>query len=267
MYRGFNLKDFTYGINEKYLLLGKAIQELEFVRIQESFRKYFVNNRFLDGAKIMNDWFPINKGHIFLSHSHKDLDLALSISGLLKEKFNLEVFVDSTVWLNSSDLLKSIDDKYCKNSDGIMYNYQKRNFSTSHVHIMLMTSLNKMIENCEALFFLNTPNSLYIGDSIQEHTFSPWIYSEIETSKTINKKTPQRLVRRTKVFSDLLETSVMLNESLTPDLQISYEMHLGHLTSIDKWDFDSWINCGANSPENALDKLYKENQLEKIIIN
>lgn len=267
MYRGFNLKDFTYDINEKYLLRGKAIQQLEFLRIQDSFEKYFVNNMFLEGSKIMNDWFPIKTGHIFLSHSHEDLDLALSISGLLKEKFNLEVFVDSTVWLNSSDLLRTIDDKYCKNPDGIFYNYQKRNFSTSHVHIMLMTSLNKMIDNCEALFFLNTPNSLHIGNSIQQHTFSPWIYSEIETSKMINKKTPKRLLKRTRVFSDLLEKSAMLHESTTPELQIAYEMGLEHLTDIDKWDFDSWINSSAYSPENALDNLYKSNQLEKVIIN
>lgn len=267
MYRGFNLKDFTYDIDRQYYKVGKAIQEIEFFRIKEAFENYFINNKYLDGSEIMSEWFPIKKGHIFLSHSHKDLDLALSIAGLLKNKFNLEVFVDSTVWLNSSDLLKIIDNRFTKNIDGLNYNYEKRNYSTSHVHIMLMSSLNKMIDNCEALFFLNTPNSLHVGESIREHTFSPWIYSEIETSKIINKKTPERLLPKTKIFSDILEKAVMLNESTTPELQIAYKMGLDHLIDIDYWDFNSWINSSAYSPHNALDNLYKENQLENIKIN
>jgi len=267
MYRGFNLKISEYDISHKYYLIGKANQELESITITNAFEKYFVKNSFLDGSKIMNEWFPIKEGHVFLSHSHQDLDLALSIAGLLKDKFNLDVFVDSTVWLNSNDLLKIIDDKFCKNIDGVNYSYQKRNFSTSHVHNMLMSSLNRMIDNCEALFFLNTPNSLYVGNSINQQTFSPWIFSEIETSRLINKKTPPRLLKRTKVFSNILQKSVLLNESTSPSLQIAYETDLKHLNTLNNWDFDSWVNSNFHRPEDALDGLYKENQLKNVIID
>lgn len=94
------------------------------------------------------------------------------------------------MWGFSDDLLRKIDDKYCinNNSDSKSYSYEKRNYSTSHVHMMLSIAINKMINKTECLFFLNTPGSVSIEDTVQKTTFSPWIYSELFTSEVIRKK-------------------------------------------------------------------------------
>lgn len=264
MYRGFNIT-LNLNIEDKYLDLGREIQRIEKENIKGNFEKYFLENDKLDGNYIMDQWFPIVNNDIFLSHSHKDENLALKIAGFLNEKHKLNVFVDSSVWLNCNDLLKLIDGKYCLNQEKTFYDYNSRNYSTSHVHMMLMNSLNKMIDNSEALFFLNTPNSLSPKTVIQEQTFSPWIYSEIETSKIINKKTPERVFRKTRYFNE--GEYVSLNESTNRNIQIGYEVDLNHLSKINDSEFDNWIKKKYRDKYDALNSLYRYFELRNIILD
>lgn len=266
MYRGFNIKCNNREINSNYYAIGNQIQNAKKEEIKKKFEQYVIDKETLNGNQIMDEWFPKNEYHIFLSHSHDDLDLALNIAGRLKYEHDLNVFVDSNVWLNCNDLLKIIDDHYCRNLNDTNYNYQARNFSTAHVHMMLMNSLNSTINNSEALFFLNTPNSISTKDVIKQETFSPWIFAEIETSKIINKVTPERLFRKTKMFSKSHQEYVALNESANRELQISYEMELGHLTDLDSYDFERWMSNHFITPESALDRLYSDKGLKNILI-
>lgn len=143
----------------------------------------------IDGEKLSDVWFPIVKKDVFISHSHNDEDLALTIAGILDDIFGLSVFIDTTIWGSADGLLKAIDDKYCIEEDG-NYNYTKRNFSTSHVHAMLTTSIMRAMDQAEAIFFLNTSNSTYKLKSgfSKEHTLSPWIYEEIVCAKLLREK-------------------------------------------------------------------------------
>ena len=56
-----------------------------------------------------------------------------------------------------------------------MYDYNKRNYSTSHVHMMLSTALTMMMDEAECVIFLNTPNALSTKDIVHK-TESPWIF-------------------------------------------------------------------------------------------
>lgn len=111
----------------------------------------------LDGTAIQNDWFGQVKADIFLSHAHRDEKLVVSLAGWFKEECNVQAFVDSHIWGYANDLLKKIDNKYSRlqynDEDTAAYSYKKRNESTSHVHIMLNTALEQMIDKCECLFF------------------------------------------------------------------------------------------------------------------
>lgn len=270
MYRGFNLKlDEDYFLKQN-IFSTREINEYEKLGLSslknnDFLLKYIEEAEELEGDRIMQECFPndIKEYNIFLSHSHKDMRIALIIAGLLKSKYKIEVFIDSTVWLNYIDLLKCIDDYYCKSKEKIKerydynskeyYDYDIRNYSTSHINLMLMNSLNMMIDKCEVLFFLNTPNSISI-DNIGQKTNSPWIFSEIQTSKIIRKKIPNRnipLMESTKYFST--------------DLKISYPLELDHLTNISCYNFLKWINGNYNNPNSALDGLYEIYPLEKHI--
>ncbi|WP_314082007.1 toll/interleukin-1 receptor domain-containing protein [Capnocytophaga gingivalis] len=276
MYRGFNLE-----IDRKYLSLIKSNRPLslkEQLKYQtEKLRKpsgldFFsvLNEGTLDGNKIIEKWFPNNiKYDIFLSHSHKDRKLALKIADVLEKEHNLKVFVDSNIWGNSIDLLKEIDDEYCMVKEQDLYYYQKCVYSSSQVFLMLMNSLNIMIDRCEALFFLNTPNSISLKqalsrEAILEKTNSAWIFSELQTSEIIRKETPRRLLRKTKLFS-ANEEFIPLNES-NNQLRIEYEAKLAHLTNISLEDFIYWISLRSyGNSEKALDNLYQMYPLDRNI--
>jgi hypothetical protein len=251
MYRGFNVTLNTY--DEYFYKVGlELFKELENMTIKQ-LDKYVGINGVINGSELQNDWFREIDSHIFISHSHTDAKLAIALSGYLYTQHKVKCFVDSCIWGYSNNLLKEIDDKYCKNPNNNTYNYETRNFSTSHVHMMLSSALNKMIDKCESLFLINTPNSLETSD-IQKETYSPWIYAEILTSKLIEKKVPLRhlrigLERKKETFSKA--------ENLNESLKIKYKLDLDHLTDLSEEEIISWCSISTKNPENALDNLYK----------
>lgn len=196
-------------------------------------------------------WFPDIDAQVFISHSHKDVNLALNVAGHLLECFGLSSFIDSTVWGYSDDLLKVLDKKYCYNEGSNTYNYAKRNRSTAHVHMMLSVAITKMMNKCECVIFLNTPQSIsaeqYIDGSV---TDSPWIYSELAMTDLIGKRLPS--VHR-------VGKSVVATESLASDsrLEIDYEVDLDHLTGLDRKLYMKWVeNAKGKTGGQALDVLY-----------
>ncbi|WP_397447782.1 hypothetical protein [Polaribacter sp. R77954] len=256
MYRGFNLV-IPETLNDSFTEKGKEIHSEMTEKINDRFDDLIAFNGIINGNKVIEKWFPIIECDIFLSHSHKDQDKAIALAGLLYKNFGLKTFIDSTVWGFSDNLLKAIDDKYCMHENQTTYSYEKRNFSTSHVHLMLNSALNKMIDSCEAIFFLNTPNSVSAIDTIKDSTNSPWIFSEIATTQTIRKKTPKRLKQETRTFS----SRISLSESVKEQLTVEYELELSHFTKLTLRDIQLWINKAKFSNSNPLDELYSLNQI------
>ena len=139
---------------------------------------------------------------------------------------------------------------------------KKRNYSTSHVHMMLSVALTQMIDNTECLFFLNTPNSLTPGTIINQ-TESPWIYSEIATTRLIERRhfSEYRLKRAVESFSK--------GGKRTPP--VKYVLQVDHLTDIDNRVLSNWADSwqdvdnrnhsfpqySENLEVHALDKLYE----------
>ena len=171
MYRGFNLR-YSLKKNEKYEEKGrKLFNEYKNV-VETNLNKFLLPNKSLNGFDIQNNWFTEIDAHIFLSHSHIDEKTAFILAGWLFEKHELKTFLDSSVWGYSDKLLKIIDNNYCFDKKLGKYNYKERNYSTSHVHLMLKSALTKMIDKCECVFFLNTPNSISSNPD-NEMTSSP----------------------------------------------------------------------------------------------
>jgi len=187
MYKGYNLHIGLLDLDfSKYSEKGKKMFNENRQKIQSTLDSFALKDGSLDGSKMQEDWFPQIKADVFISHSHKDENLAKCFAGWLKETFDLDSFIDSCVWGYSNNLLRIIDDKFCKNENTPTYNYNKRNGSTSHVHMMLSTALTMMLDKTECVFFLNTPNSI-TTDSVISRTYSPWIYHEIAMTKLIKE--------------------------------------------------------------------------------
>lgn len=255
MHAKFNLdpKNETW---EDHFYRGNKIHESNKNIVKTDLEKFKNIKGTLKADEIIKDWFPEIKADVFLSHSHKDEKLIIGLAGWLEDEFGIKSFIDSTVWGYSDKLLKAIDDKYCKNESSETYNYDQRNRSTSHVHMMLSTALADMIDRCECVIFVNTPNSFtpanYFND--KGETESPWIYSEIAMTRMLREKTPKE--HRQKPLSESRENLGKIEKS---QLQISYPVNLLHLTPLSLSDLHEWEKKESQQKQKALalDSLYE----------
>lgn len=260
MYKGFNLEFHTDSTFKKTLTnyheVGKEIYNNKKNEVIKDLDSYLGPDGSLDCSALQKDWFPTINSNIFISHSHDDQDLAVSLAGWLYKKFKLTSFIDSYVWGYCNDLLKNIDEEYCKHSNGHSYDYDKRNYSTSHVHMMLSTALNKMIDKTECIIFLNTDKStLKAKDIISTQTRSPWIYSEIMSTRILRQNPLERpILKKSAQDKHFIENAQKI-------FKPTYDIDLKHLVKLSESVLSSLHKCYKtnypNNPTDALDKLYE----------
>lgn len=228
--------------------------------IETDLDKFKNANNTLEAKEIIENWFPKVKAEVFLSHSHKDENLVIGLAGWLKDNFGIESFIDSAVWGYSDELLKAIDNKYCKNESGETYSYEQRNRSTSHVHMMLSTALVEMIDRCECVIFVNTQNSFTPADYFKSEgkTESPWIYAEIAMTRMLRQRTPTEHREKHIVKSQSM-TQEAFAEAKREELRISYNTDLLHLIPLSITDLETWKNKEGKKMKKAysLDSLYE----------
>lgn len=268
MYKGYNLEidnsenQSLFGVEDLELEeYQKKIDEFQVI-IKENFEKEFKLPRNdlneVDASKIIKDWFPQFKVDVFISHSHSDTRTAKRLAVWLKREFDLNVFIDSMVWGYANKLLKIIDNKYSvlkQNEETTTYNYDTRNQTTSHVHMMLSTALNDMIYNTECLLFLNTPTTIKVRD-VKKNTSSPWIYSELKMASIVEKKYP----RKKKVLESIEKNYFGLqheNRSVD-DFLYDVTKDLSKLENIKMSDLKNWkkLYLDDENAVHALDLLY-----------
>lgn len=238
--------EFDLGKDDYYFKEGKKMYESMKKEIDTNLENFSTNGK-LDATKLSENWFPQINADIFVSHSHKDFDSALTLAGFLYKELDLICFIDSCIWGYSNKLLKAIDVKYCKKINENTYDYDLRNLSTSHVHMMLTVALTKMIYKTECLFFLNTPNSILPKDSVKDKTLSPWIYTELSMIKYIEKKSANEHRQIIGNFSKSMDS-----------FDVEYEVDsLNNLPTLSFEEIEKWGEIDFNNKYKALDYLYK----------
>lgn len=182
-----------------------------------------------DGTKTKSYWFPEIDADVFISHSHKDVKLAKSLAVYINKETGLKPFIDSEVWGNYNNLLRNIDNNYCLFDNSDLYSYKLRNYSTSHVHMMLNIALIEMIHKCYYFIFIETANSLkddeLIYDGQIKKTNSPWIYSELMTTKVIKES-----IKITEIKMKSTEKIITFSKKYMP--KISHKVDTSHLEEI-----------------------------------
>jgi hypothetical protein len=232
MHKGYNLKKFHF-TDDKYLKLGESIFKIGSEKSKVVLSNFIGPSGKLDASKMTESWFPDIEANVFISHSHQDRDLAVALAGYLFEKFEITSFIDSMVWGHSDDLLKMIDNKYCRNENGTTYSYEKRNKSTAHVYMTLSVELSQMINRCECLIFINTPKSVNSSDVVSSTTESPWIYAEIAMTALIKARSLKQ--HRSQAVVEKLEAA--------DSVSIEYSIDLGNLIDMDATAFNNWVKA------------------------
>lgn len=262
MFAGFNLDLTERNFSEDYKNIGETHLNCQKANYEKKLEDYILNGT-ADGSKLQDDWFPQVKADIFISHSHDDMELAQGLAGWLHKTFNLNCFIDANVWGYADKLLEKINEDYSDkeikpNGAGITYNHQKCNTASKHVNTMLSIALHKMIDKTEAVFVINTPNSIKgYGDIYKTSTYSPWVYSEIICTEIVRKKTLLSY-REQYIINKVANESRNFVAELNSQFKAAYEISLEHLKGIDVDVLVKWEKAYASqNGTNALDELYK----------
>lgn len=252
MYSKFDLKipDSFYNSElNKHLESGKKIYNDFETSSKECLKSFIYGNGHIDGSSLKKNWFNIQEADIFISHSHNDINKVKAFAGWLYDEFDLKSFIDSCVWGYCNDLLEQIDEEYCKNKHSDTYNYKLRNYTTSHVHMMLSIALSEMIDNTECVIFYNTPNSVtlksdldIINDSTKNVTLSPWIYHELAMATLIRK----RDLKRSKVLLEKSFENRSAFEHSAINIEHDVEQYLENMVSLSDEDLKNWKKTFKN---------------------
>lgn len=258
MYKAYSISCVNSFLEE----LGVIERENKVIDVKLS--DFFDSENNIVTLDLIDKWFHGDKYDVFLSHSHSDEQIALRIQKFLKENFDLRTFVDSQAWFYMDKLIKKLDEHFCKEieigKDGterVYYNYDLRNVTTAHVHNMLSVALNRMMNSCECIFFLNTENSMprVINKETKSNTYSSWIYSEINNLRTLRLHQP----RQTKEISlENYSGHVVAKDSAHPPMKFVYNIDISFLRELTKNDFRKWVEKknSSDSETHALDILY-----------
>lgn len=150
-------------------------------------------NMALKASTLWDSFFPCTDIPVFLSHSSQDKTVVRKLANYLYHEFGIISFIDSDLWGCIQDLQVEIDKQFClQPGKQHTYDYDERNYSTSHTHMILSYALTRMINQSECFIFLKSDNSVAIDDSIIG-TFSPWIFHELITVDTIELTRPDRI--------------------------------------------------------------------------
>ncbi|CBL17199.1 hypothetical protein [Ruminococcus champanellensis] len=230
--------------------------------VQDCLSDYISEDGVINGTDLKEHWFSISKKDIFISHSHKDINKVKAFAGWLYDCFGLEAFIDSCSWGYCDDLLNKIDKKYCYRPKTNTYDYQLRNYTTSHVHMMLSMALTEMIDNTECIIFFDTPQSINMADELKkiekkskkETTLSPWIYHELSMTTMLRERQPRKAISESTHFQ---------HSSTRDSIAIEYDVSkaLSGMTTLSdiqlqQWN-ENWSKRPIKVPEEALDELYK----------
>lgn len=228
---------------DNYLDKGKEIYANHETMAKKRLKEFIYENGHIDGTALKNNWFEIENVDVFISHSHKDINKVKAFAGWLYMKFGLTAFIDSCVWGYCNDLLREIDNFYCYNEDGKTYNYNLRNYTTSHVHMMLSTALSEMINSTECIMFYNTPNSVSIVADLEvikqegkKVTLSPWIYHELAMTSLLGRCIPKRNM---KIVKNFLEHTAF-SETNTINIDHDIDQYLNDMVTITSKELKKW---------------------------
>jgi hypothetical protein len=257
MYKGYKLEFRGFSDEkdvEKYKNAGKEIFQKYETVITRKLDSFTRPNGNFDGSALIENWFPEIDAQVFISHAHLDHDIALQLAGYLYHKFGITSFIDSCVWGYADELLKDIDNEL-SSIESNKYNYKQRNYTTSHVHMMLSTALNQMIYNTECFVFIKTNNSVPRNiNEVVSRTESAWIYSEVKMSN---------LLKREKSFYRRENRKLKFSKGLVTE-GIDYEIDDRHLSLL-KWSDIQNMKNNYRPNMHPLDILYKVTENNELI--
>ncbi len=253
MYRAFNVKlddsDLqNFATNYNYNDLSDESRE--------KLKKLVNSSQKISADEIKNILLPQKHYDIFISHSHKDLNLAKRLADYLQNNCKVSCFIDSLYWGNIDGLQEELNKMHLREdaSTGKKYfNHQSTMEVAKHANMILASALTMMIDSCECVFFLNTDNSVISGIEVinKNETYSPWIYHEVFTTSIIHRRKPGLDTQKA-----IHEHFQFRNDAINQLPQFIYNLDLTGMANLDDNDILDWASKVNSACMHPLDVLY-----------
>lgn len=228
------LTNYTPSSNYRYLY-NKKNKEIRDRLILRELDKSRIN-----GTLLQNTWFPVidNEFHVFLSHSHKDIDKLILFASWLYDKLGIYCFIDSLYWNNIEKIILEFTSIYP------LKDYPIRNHEfAKNLYIMLSNALLDEMNACEAILFIDSPNSKTTinGKAV---TFSSWINEEINFANKLKHRIPARIYEYLKangvVRETILFTEGVESRHIEDSISIYYQVDLSKFQYITAANLRAW---------------------------
>lgn len=164
--------------------------------------KMFTSDKTIDGDKLQEYFFETEKKYdVFISHFSQEKDKAMQLKNFLEENCKVKAFVDSDVWGNYREILSYIEEEFEAGN---------KEYLLANLHIMLQSSLRKMIESAKYFIFIDS-----ITHCENNIIYSPWVYYELqEAYEKIYYKTQLSMEN----FTESLDMSIKRDISRFTDI-------------------------------------------------
>lgn len=213
----------------------------------------------INGVTVQEQWFPVDKVplfDVFISHSHKDVEKYIKpLASWLYSNLGLRCFIDSLFWQYADKLQNMMDKCYAQRAKG-KYDYNIRNYTTSHVYTMLSMALMKMMSRTECVLFVDSDNSIMYQKG-QSQTPSPWIYAEISFAQNLQMTIPNRYLQRLAPVCESGGRVQMRTFSEKQEMNIMYDVDLSHFYEISA-DTLYFAKHNGDFGNKALDYLHEK---------
>lgn len=264
MYAAYQISQLSKDVKD-FAHVARDREERNSKAVRAGLQSFLTSDGAMDAAKIMEGWFPSKPHEVFISHSHLDKEEALALAGWLEKKLSLTSFIDSTCWGHMDNIFEMLDEKFGPLGKRHA-SYENARKAASHIHMMLSTSLTKMMDQCECVLFLNTSNSIKkasVEKTAKESvTQSPWLFHEISMLKLLGRR--EKNAHRTAMQNFSESTGQKEASASFPNVRYPVDLsgirHLG-VAELEKWSSQSRLSAfdfyfGVKEHQHALDKLY-----------
>jgi hypothetical protein len=255
------LKDSDYSMD----VTSKLLYKIKKSPVDE-IKKFMLKDEknILDHSSFVKNWFPKTGCHIFLSHSHGDIEIVTLIANVLYSKYGIKSFIDSYFWKNVNSAIIEIDEKHNKIRTDL-YDYKGSMQTCSNFYMILSNALSESIHESDSFFFICTNYNKGSSDQYRKKTFSPWIYSELKISSLL-KPSPHKDRPYAFIDSFIRKTNkASATATIDESFRVQYELPNYHLTKV---DIENFFDAIDNTDENeehyntsaifsSLDKLYR----------
>lgn len=137
------------------------------------------NSEVLDVYTIKSLVFPQSQFDFFVSHYHKNCEIAKKFSDKLYRNLNFSSFIDSQYWGKVTNLYQSYEKTFLSEFHNVDVKEQMEFWT--NISMILVSSLMEMINSTDYFIFIDEQDNFdKIGKSID--VFSPWVHLELMCS-------------------------------------------------------------------------------------